>query len=66
MDKEEMIKEYGIEIAIEKIAQMITEVTEQYKKTREENLKEQLLNLIKDRDKVYNNDTDIIRKYCAK
>lgn len=66
MDKEEMIKEYGIEIAIEKIAQMITEVTEQYKKTREENLKEQLLNLIKDRDRVYNNDKDIIRKYCEK
>lgn len=66
MDKEEMIKEYGIEIAIEKIAQMITEVTEQYKETREENLKEQLLNLIKDRDKIYNNDKDIIRKYCEK
>lgn len=66
MDKEEMIKEYGIEIAIEKISQMLVEVTEKYKKTREENLKEQLLNLIKDRDKVYNNDKDIIRKYCTK
>lgn len=64
MDNNELIKEFGIEIAIEKIAQKITELTEQYKVNKNKDLKNQIVDLMKDRDKVYQNDKDVIMKYC--
>ena len=64
MDNEKLIKEFGIEIAIEKIAQKITELTEQYKENKNKDLKKQILDLMKDRDKIYQNDKDVIMKYC--
>lgn len=64
MDNNELVKEFGIEIAIEKIAQKITELTEQYKVNKNKDLKNQIVDLMKDRDKVYQNDKDVIMKYC--
>lgn len=64
MDNNELVKEFGIEIAIEKIAQKITELTEQYKVNKNKDLKNQIVDLMKDRDKIYQNDKDVIMKYC--
>lgn len=64
MDNNELVKEFGIEIAIEKIAQKITELTEQYKVNKNKDLKNQIVDLMKDRDKVYQNDKNVIMKYC--
>ena len=40
------------------------ELTEQYKVNKNKDLKNQIVDLMKDRDKVYQNDKDVIMKYC--
>lgn len=61
--KEKIINEFGIEFAIQKIAPMITEKLIEYKKKPTKNLKEQLIQLISDRDAIYSNDKEVIKKY---
>lgn len=63
MKQEELIKEYGIEIAIEKVAIKITEKTKMYKDSKDEKIKEELVKLLQDREKIYDNDIKTIKKY---
>lgn len=61
---DELVLEYGIELAIEKIAPMISEKIKEYKKTRKESTNYELAELLKDREKIYSNDMETIKKYC--
>lgn len=63
MEREKLIEEYGLELAIEKIAQMITEKIDMYKETNEEEKMKELTELILDREKIYKNDKETIKKY---
>ncbi|MBQ3415184.1 MAG: hypothetical protein IJH39_07550 [Clostridia bacterium] len=63
MKKEDVLKEYGIEFAIETITPLIKQKMEEYKETRDSTLEKELANLLKDRDEIYNNNVEIIKKY---
>lgn len=63
MEQEKLIEEYGLELAIEKIAQMITEKIDMYKETNEKEKMKELTELILDREKIYKNDKETIKKY---
>lgn len=62
--KNELLLEYGMEIAIEKIAPIISEKIKEYKKTRKEETRYEIAELLKDREKIYSNDINTIKKYC--
>mgnify|MGYP004728547855 FL=1 len=63
MEQEKLIEEYGLELAIEKVAQMITEKIDMYKETNDEEKMKDLTELILDREKIYKNDKETIKKY---
>lgn len=63
MEQEKLIEEYGLELAIEKVAQMITEKIDMYKETNEKEKMKELTELILDREKIYKNDKETIKKY---
>ncbi len=63
MEQEKLIEEYGLELAIEKVAQMITEKIDMYKETNDEEKMKELTELILDREKIYKNDKETIKKY---
>lgn len=47
MEQEKLIEEYGLELAIEKVAQMITEKIDMYKETNEKEKMKILMSTIK-------------------
>ena len=61
--KEEFVNEFGIELAIQMIAPMITEKIMEYNKKTTKELKKEIIQLISDRDAIYSNDKEIIKKY---
>ena len=63
MEQEKLIEEYGLELAIEKVAQMITEKIDMYKETNDEEKMKELTELSLDREKIYKNDKETIKKY---
>ncbi|HJJ05731.1 MAG TPA: hypothetical protein OIM45_07860 [Clostridiaceae bacterium] len=63
MEREKLIEEFGLELAIEKVAQMITEKIDMYKETNEKEKMKELTELILDREKIYKNDKETIKKY---
>lgn len=63
MKKEEVLKEYGIEFAIETITPLIKQKMEEYKTTRSETAEKELADLLKDRNEIYNNNVEVIKKY---
>lgn len=62
MEQEKLIEEYGLELAIEKVAQMITEKIDMYKETNDEEKMKELTELILDREKIYKNDKETVKK----
>ena len=63
MEREKLIEEFGLELTIEKVAQMITEKIDMYKETNEKEKMKELTELILDREKIYKNDKETIKKY---
>ena len=63
MDNNDIIKEYGIEFAIEKLAPKIAQKIKEYSETKDEKIKEELAILIKDRDNIYSGDRETIKRY---
>ena len=63
MNEEEILKEYGIEFAIETITPLIKQKMEEYKNTRDATVENELSKLLKERDEIYNNNIEIIKKY---
>ena len=60
---QKIINEFDIELAIQKIAPKITEKLREYNKKPTKELKEELIQLISDRDAIYSNDKEVIKKY---
>lgn len=63
MDQEKLIEEDGLRISIQKIALKINEKMKEYEETKDNNVRLELIELIKDRDLVYSNDKKTINKY---
>lgn len=66
MDKEEIVKEYELEIALENIVICISEKIDKYKATRDKQTKKELSVLLEDREKIYGHDEQTIKKYLKK
>ena len=60
---DDIINEHGIELARDKIAVLISDKLDEYKKTRNKDIQRELSGLLEDRDKIYNNDKETIKKY---
>ena len=63
---DDIINEFGIKLAIQKIAPLITEKLKEYSKKPTKELKKEIIELISDRDAIYSNDKEVIRKYLNK
>ena len=63
MDKNKLLEDSAIDICIQKIALKINEKMEEYEKNKDNELKLELIELIKDRDLIYGNDKKTIEKY---
>lgn len=63
MDENQIIEEFGIELAIETIAEQISKEIDKYKEAKDEESARKLAELIEDRKKIYENDKETIKKY---
>lgn len=63
MNLKQIIDDYGIELAIQKITPKIAEKVKIYKETKDKNVQKELAQLLVDRDNIYRNNKDIIKKY---
>ncbi len=59
------LKEYGMDIAQEKIAKEVSKLSIEYENTHEQKIKDELEKLIKDRDEIYKGNKEIIKKYVG-
>lgn len=59
------LEEYGIDIAQEKIAKEVGKLSIEYENTHEQKIREQIEELIKDRDEIYKGNKEIIKKYVG-
>lgn len=63
MNQEDVVNEHGIELAIGEIALIISQKIDEFKITRDKKIEQELSELIDDRNKIYNNDKETIKKY---
>ena len=60
-----MLKDVSLKIAQEKIAQEVGKLTMEYEKTHDQKIKMKLEELISDRDEIYKENEEIIKKYVG-
>lgn len=63
MGEDEILEQFGIEFAIENIASLISKKIDEYKINKNEKTEFELSELLKDKEKIYQNDKDVIKKY---
>ena len=66
MNEDKIIEEFGIEFAIQNISSIISKKIDEYKKSKSKDIEEQLVELLKDKEKIYDNNKEIIKKYLKK
>jgi hypothetical protein len=66
MDDEKLLDEYGMEFAIQNIAQKIAQKMDEYKDKKDEESQKELAMLLQDRQKIYLEDKETIKKYLKK
>ena len=66
MDDEKLLDEYGMEFAIQNIAQKIAQKMDEYKDKKDKKYKKELAMLLQDRQKIYLEDKETIKKYLKK
>ena len=62
---EYLLKDVSLKIAQEKIAQEVGKLTMEYEKTHDQKIKKKLEELISDRDEIYKENEEIIKKYVG-
>jgi hypothetical protein len=62
---EYLLKDVSLKIAQEKIAQEVGKLTMEYEKTHDQKIKMKLEELISDRDEIYKENEEIIKKYVG-
>ena len=66
MNIEDISKEFEIEFAIEKLAQEMRKKLDQYRETKDKEIQKEIMKLLEDREKIYSNDNEVIKKYLEK
>lgn len=66
MNIEDINKEFEIEFAIEKLAQEMRRKLDQYRETKDKEIQKEIMKLLEDREKIYSNDNEVIKKYLEK
>ena len=61
--EEELLKEHGIDLAIEIVTTKISKKMDQYKQNKDKEIEKELAMLLKDKDKIYLGDMETIKKY---
>ena len=59
----EIIEKCGMELATEKVVLLISKKIDEYEKKKDKNIIKEVANLLNDREKIYNNDNETIKKY---
>lgn len=62
---EYLLKDVSLKIAQEKMAQEVGKLTMEYEKTHDQKIKMKLEELISDRDEIYKENEEIIKKYVG-
>ena len=62
---EYLLKDVSLKIAQEKTAQEVGKLTMEYEKTHDQKIKMKLEELISDRDEIYKENEEIIKKYVG-
>mgnify|MGYP005771402125 CR=1 FL=1 len=66
MNIEDISKEFEIEFAIEKLAREMRKKLDQYRETKDKEIQKEIMKLLEDREKIYSNDNEVIKKYLEK
>ena len=61
--EEELLKEHGIDLAIEIVTIKISKKMDQYKQNKDKEIEKELATLLNDKDKIYLGDIETIKKY---
>ena len=59
----EIIEKCGMELATEEVILLISKKIDEYEKKKDKNIIKEVANLLNDREKIYNNDNETIKKY---
>ena len=65
MEKDKLLEDAAIDICIQKIVFEINEKMIEYEKNKNNEIKSKIIELIKDRDLIYSNDKETIKKYLG-
>ena len=66
MNKEELIKEFSVELAIENIMYELSYKINSNNEIKNSNFKIEVMQLINDREEIYNGNQEVIKKYVKK
>lgn len=61
--EEELLKEHGIDLAIELITIKISKKMDEYKQNKDKEIEKELATLLNDKEKIYLGDMETIKKY---
>ena len=61
--EDELLKEHGIDLAIELITIKISKKMDEYKQNKDKEIEKELATLLNDKEKIYLGDMETIKKY---
>ena len=66
LNKEELVKEFSMELAIENLMYELSDKINSSDEIKNNNFKSEIMQLINDREEIYNGNKEIIKKYAEK
>lgn len=66
INKEDLIEEFSMELAIENLMYELSDKINLSDEIKNSNFKSEIMQLINDREEIYNGNQDVIRKYAKK
>ena len=66
INKEELVKEFSMELAIENLMYELSDKINSSDEIKNNNFKSEIMQLINDREEIYNGNKEIIKKYAEK
>ena len=66
LNKEELVKEFSMELAIENLMHELSDKINSSDEIKNNNFKSDIMQLINDREEIYNGNKEIIKKYAEK
>lgn len=66
LNKEDLVKEFSMELAIENLMYELSDKINSCDEIKNNNFKSEIMQLINDREEIYNGNKEIIKKYAEK